>query len=174
MKGCLNIETRHIAVTLALNALICAGCFGLSWGYYDPASIEYKQCLTMVISEYQVGGWPTDDEQRKRYITNVDLSADGSRIAFRVVVDYFNHLYVCQTDVSDLQDLTDYFSETFRSWPIQLNDGGTRVFYGQGGDISHCNLSGPTECYHVDILRHLELRLPETIQHQHRRQYYLF
>jgi hypothetical protein len=132
---------------VALAILSSFGLIGLSWGYHYPSAIQYTQYLTTVIRESQVDGWPVGDEHAKRYITDVGVSADGSRIAFRVAVGLFNHLYVCQADGLSLQDLTSNFSETFRYLPIELNDGGTRVFCGQGEDVSYCDLSQTPACY---------------------------
>ena len=141
------MKTPGIARHIVLALIAIASFATIAQPYYFPSEIEYTQYLTKIISEEDVDGWPLNDETAKRYITNVVVSAAGSKIAFIVRVNHLAHLFVAHPDGSNLQDLTNHFSETFRYWPIQLNDNGTRVFCGQGEEISYCDLNSSPECY---------------------------
>lgn len=114
-----------------------------------PAAIHYRQTLTGILHESQLGLglWPEEQPDVRRHLGQIAVSADGTKVAFFVWASWYStfwHLYTVDSDGSHLVDLTPNMPE---SWSVYLdiNDDGSRVFFGRS-QLSYCETLSQ-QCY---------------------------
>ncbi|HMV76274.1 MAG TPA: hypothetical protein PKB00_16995, partial [Microthrixaceae bacterium] len=132
---------------LALSSMASPPCHAGSY----PAPIEYKQTMVKVLQESDVQGWPAGLTTTPRYPEFIAVSADGSKVAFTVKLNFYadRRLYVMNGDGSGLRDLSSKLPSGVSPGTLQLNDDGSRLFFWDypNGNIYYVETAAPYNLY---------------------------
>ncbi len=142
----------------------------LSQAYLPP--VEFQETFNNIITVQQVSDWSPGSA---RTITQLAMSGDGTRVAFKVDLNYCQNtdpvcwkLYVVNADGSGLIDLTPS-SEITPITYLRMNQDGSRVFFrspifGNYTDIYYCDVDS-RNCHIAvkDGLWGFDFRVPYSI-----------
>lgn len=145
---------------------------------YQPA-VEFQETFNNIITVQQVSDWSAGSARK---ITQLAMSGDGSRVAFKVALNYCQStdpicwkLYVVNADGSNLVDMTPNVSPITY---LRMNYDGSRLFFrspiiGNHTDIYYCDIPGRScNIAVIDGLWRFDFRVPYSIDRHGKNLYF--